>query len=1094
MPPPRVLTFNFHEPYLCLMAKTGLTLHVGQYESGPLRRPWFQHYRPKPPNIVLVPERQWRADLMAGKYDVVIAHNENNALNILEAPVPKLLVCHNRKTFLMTTATTRQGDARQSFAELIERLQQEFEFVFISESKKRDYSLPGRVILPGIDIEEFGGYSGAERRVLRVGNMMRERDLMFDVDFQEQAVTRLPNVVVGENPGITDSKPASSFDELLWHYRNERCLLHVTRQEYEDGYNLVMLEAMAAGMPVVALANETSPITDGVDGFAAPDAATLRNRLVELLENQDLAREIGARGRETVARAFPIEAFVERWREAIFVAAERHPRRAKSTTASRERVLLHYMASPITTGRYFERALRERCDVVTAGFRAPEEVLELWGFGSAPPPYPPHDINLPLQTTWAAIRDGLPPGFDPDLYFWIDSGPKSPPDGLDAVKIPKVAYLIDSHVAPDLRLSMAKPFDCVFLAQKAQVETFREAGVKHVFWMPLACSPELHDTGSFERTVDVAYVGSFSTEEDQRRPRLLEEIRNRYPNHYIGKAWPEDMARIYARSKIVVNACVNHDVNMRVFEAMASGALLITDTADGLEDLFRNGEHLVIYRSDSALPNLIDYYFKHPEERERIARQGQELVLREHTYAHRVEEILRLTRVTLGLAAANTDEPEISDYYECARPEILPHVPLHARRVLDVGCGAGAFSWTLKRYRPNIEISGIEIVPAAAEKARRILEKVIVGNIEEMELPFESDYFDCIVCADVLEHLKDPVAALRKLARVLAPDGVIVISIPNVHYFAVLDTLSQGRWPYMDRGILDRTHLRFFCHDEIAQMIRDAGLEVGELAPLNFVEPERCRREEDGAVRLGKVTIENVSDDELERLRVYQYRVLACKPGEDRLRRAQLALDAGKPEAALALALNALAVDECARRRIAARACVKLGQLTKAETYYREALELRADADDLAGELGILLVAMNRTGEARELLERARAANPENGRVIGALGLASVAEDRPEEAYSLLKQALETSFDHTSLLSHFTALAERLNRIEVALPLMARFADFYPGNLDLALLCADWCARLGRTGEARDRLESVLLLQPGNERAQALMIRLSEGK
>lgn len=1075
------------------MAKTGLTLHVGQYESGSLRRPWFQHYRPKPSNIVLIPEKQWRADLMAAKYDVVIAHNENNALNILEAPVPKLLVCHNRKSFLMTTATTRQGDARRTFAELLERLRQEFEFVFISESKKRDYGVPGRVILPGLDIGDFGGYTGTERRILRVGNMMRERHLMFDVDFQESVLTQLPNVVVGENPGIPRSKPASNFDELLWHYRNERCLLHITRQEYEDGYNLAMLEAMAAGMPVVALANDTSPLTDGTDGFVAADAATLRNRLVQLLDNPDLALEIGAHGRETVSRLFPMEAFIERWREAILEAAERHPRRQKSKTAPRERVLLHYMSSPITTGRYFDQALRERCDVMTAGFRAPEKVLELWGFPGAPPTYPPHDIDLPLHTTWTAIQDGLRPGFDPDLYFWIDSGPKSPPDDLESLRTPKIAYLIDSHVAPDLRLAMAKPFDCVFLAQRAQVELFREAGIKNVFWMPLACSPQLHAAGPFDRSLDVAYVGSFSTEEDQRRPRLLNEIRRRYPNHFIGKAWPEQMARIYASSKIVVNACVNCDVNMRVFEAMASGALLITDNADGLEDLFRNGEHLIIYRSDTALPNLIDYYLKHPEERERIARQGQELVLREHTYAHRTEEILRLARVTLGIEAAHPDEPEISDYYECARPEILPHVPLHARRVLDVGCGAGAFAWTLKRYRPNVEITGIEIVPAAAEKARRILENVIVGNIEEIDLPFAPDCFDCIVCADVLEHLTDPVAALRKLAHVLAPDGVIVVSIPNVHYFAVLDTLSQGRWPYMDRGILDRTHLRFFSHDEIAQLVRDAGLEVGELAPLNFVQPERCRREENGSVRLGKVTIEDVSDEELERLRVYQYRVLACKPGENRLRRAQLALDAAKPEAALALALNALAVDECDRRRIAAKACVKLGQLTKAETYYREALDLHPRAHDVAGELGILLVAMNRTADARTLLEQARAANPENGRVIGALGLACVSDDRPEDAYALLRQSLETSFDHTSLLPHFVALAERLDYISDALPLMERFADFYPGNLDVALLCADWCAKLGRMDEARERIDNVLLLQPGNDRAQELMKRISEG-
>lgn len=1089
---PRVLTFNFHEPYICLMAKTGLTLHVGQYESGVLARPWFAHYRAVPENVVLVPERQWRTDLMAGRYDVVIAHNENNALDVLKAPARKLHVCHNRRSFLATTARTNRGDPVASFRDLIACLREAFEFVFISESKRDDYGIPGRVILPGIDVSEYGGYSGDDARVLRVGNMMRERNLMFDVDFQEQVVAGLPYLVVGENPGIPGSTPARSFEELLSRYRQLRCLFHVTREAYEDGYNLVMLEAMATGMPVVALANATSPLTDGVDGLVSYDPGVLRERIETLLRDQDLASEIGARGRETVARKFPIEAFVEKWRAAIFETADQTSQRLggipSKKPARRLNILLQYMASPITTGRYFDEALRERHDVLTAGFRAPEDVLALWGFPVPAPPYPPHPIDLPLRASWSDIAAALPPGFSPDLYFWVDSGPKEVPSGLEALEAPKIAYLIDSHVAPDLRLEMARHFDCVFLAQKGQIDAFRQAGIRNVYWAPLACSPALHQVPECERTLDAAYVGSFSTEEDARRPRLLEAVRSRFPNSFVGKAWPEDMARVYARAKVVVNACVNRDVNMRVFEALAAGALLITDEADGLEDLFEDRKHLVVYRKDDDLLDLIAYYLNHEAERLAIAAAGRELVLREHTYGHRVAEILDTARAVLGaLGREDTSYFELGEYYECPRPELLPFIPLHARRVFDVGCGAGAFGWLLKRQRRNVEVTGLEMVEHAAAKARRVLDCVIVGSIETMDLPFADGHFDCIVCADVLEHLVEPATVLKKLARVLAPDGLVVISIPNVRYFAVIESLSLGRWQYMDRGILDRTHLRFFTRPELEALIRDAGLELCELAPLSMAGEELLPRQADGSVRIGKVTLANVDDAEYADLRVYQYRVLAGRPGADRLDRARQALENGHADAAVALALHAVGVDEGERRRIAAKAYVRLGQLTQAENLLREAMSLRPGDAEAEGDLGILLVGMNRADAARPHLERAIAANPENGCALGALGLVCIAERRPEAAYDCLKRALLTGYEHLPLFKHFIPLAENLDQVEDALPVLEQYADYYPGNEELACACAAWRLRRGDAVAARERLDALLLLEPNNMRAQELL-------
>ena len=1093
MSQPRILTFNFHEPYLCLMAKTGLDFDIGVYEESSHARPWHTQYRPKPANLHPVPEAEWRDKLKTGKYDAAIAHNETNALDIAHAPCAKLLVCHNRRTFLNTTVTVDEGDPIAVFGRLLAKLASLFDFVFISETKRDDYGLPGRVILPGIDLEEFSGYTGEERCILRVGNMMTDRRLMFDVGFQEEICRGLPNRVVGSDPQIPEAKPAESFEELLGFYRRCRCMLHVSREGYEDGYNLAMLEAMACGMPVAALANPTSPITDGIDGFTSYDAAVLHERLRQLLDDADLARALGARARETVAKKFPIEAFTEKWRAAVFEAAEgkRDPVKWRpKPTPHRPKILLHYLTSPLTTGRYFEQAMRETYDVLTVGTRLPEEALRMWGFDQEPPPYPPHQVDVPHKTPYAEILEALPRGYRPDLYFWIDSGPRQVEPDIDTLDVPKVAYLIDSHVSPELRLEMARHFDCAFLAQKAQVVWLKEQGIGHVYWAPLACSPALHDVGDLERIHDMAYVGSFSAEEGPRRPRLFKAVQERFPNSKVGRFWPREMARIYAQAKIVVNACHNHDVNMRVFEAMASGALLITDEAEGLEDLFEDGTHLVIYRNDNEVLGLIEQYLEDADARRRIAAAGQRLVLHKHTYARRVREIMDQVEQALGANALRVPQKKAADYYQNPRREVIQHVPFKAQRVLDIGCGAGALGYALKEERGVQEVTGVEVVEDVGAKARDVLDHVLVGDIETMALPFADAYFDCIVCGDVLEHLVDPAAVLRKLGRVLGDDGVIVISVPNVRYHEVIAMLGSGAWTYMDAGILDSTHLRFFTRSTLAAMVEEAGFEVAELHPLNIYDAQRLPRNPDGSLSLGKITIHDLDDAEYEEFLVYQWVAMAVKPGLDRLAPAREALEANDNEAAFAHAVDAVGVDEFERRHIMAKALARMGDLQKAEQCYRDVLAMRA-APDVEGEYGILLIGMNRVGDAKAYLERALKAKPDHDRVQGAMGLACLAGERYEDAYGYLQGALQANFEHVSLLKPFVDVAGMLGRFEDAEPLVRDFAEFYPGNPDLACEHAAVLMALERFDAARERLDTILLLSPHHEEAALLMEKLN---
>jgi 2-polyprenyl-3-methyl-5-hydroxy-6-metoxy-1,4-benzoquinol methylase len=152
-----------------------------------------------------------------------------------------------------------------------------------------------------------------------------------------------------------------------------------------------------------------------------------------------------------------------------------------------------------------------------------------------------------------------------------------------------------------------------------------------------------------------------------------------------------------------------------------------------------------------------------------------------------------------------------------------------ARRVLDVGCSTGYLGRVLAER--GCVVDGVEIDPEAAQLAREHLHAVIEIDLDNEDLAqsFPGSQYDCIVMADVLEHLANPAAVLESAISLLAPQGEVVISVPNVAHGSVRLALLQGRWDYRDTGLLDRTHRRFFTRESILDLVREAGLAVAEL-------------------------------------------------------------------------------------------------------------------------------------------------------------------------------------------------------------------------------------------------------------------------
>ena len=161
-------------------------------------------------------------------------------------------------------------------------------------------------------------------------------------------------------------------------------------------------------------------------------------------------------------------------------------------------------------------------------------------------------------------------------------------------------------------------------------------------------------------------------------------------------------------------------------------------------------------------------------------------------------------------------------------------------RILDVGAAHGYLAATLRRR--GFHVTGIEADPVLAEEAAHHCHELHVADLDG-PLPSFGARFDVILYGDVLEHLRDPMAVFTCLNQSLRPDGIVIVSLPNIANLYIRVHLLMGRFDYADRGILDRTHLHFFTRKTFRSFLDHAGLDVLQLTatpiPLPLIVPER---------------------------------------------------------------------------------------------------------------------------------------------------------------------------------------------------------------------------------------------------------------
>ncbi len=173
------------------------------------------------------------------------------------------------------------------------------------------------------------------------------------------------------------------------------------------------------------------------------------------------------------------------------------------------------------------------------------------------------------------------------------------------------------------------------------------------------------------------------------------------------------------------------------------------------------------------------------------------------------------------------EKPE--QYFSIDRSEMLKFIPKGASRVLEVGCGQGGFG-ALIAATMGAEVHGVEINREAASIASSALKRVFVGPMEDVIDQLPDDFYDTVVFNDVLEHFSYPEKVLQSLRKKVVQGGVIVASIPNVRHIGNLyHLLVEKDWHYLDSGIRDRTHLRFFTEKSIRRFFYENGFKIRSL-------------------------------------------------------------------------------------------------------------------------------------------------------------------------------------------------------------------------------------------------------------------------
>jgi hypothetical protein len=263
-----------------------------------------------------------------------------------------------------------------------------------------------------------------------------------------------------------------------------------------------------------------------------------------------------------------------------------------------------------------------------------------------------HDIHVlsDIKSDYVQIDEIVHQNFDiykyikkkeikPDIIFFCEGGSmKLFPQGLEIVECKTAWYGIDTHMDLIKHIEISKFFDITFLAQKEFVNIFTKTGLLNTFWLPLAFDFSMLPITKLQKVYDISYVGSNNNDLHPIRFDLIAKLKKEFPNSYFGQATGQDMYKIYSQSKIVFNKSINNDINMRYFEALGNGAMLLTDkiNENGVEEIFEKQKHFLEYDNSNIVTVAKAYLESNINESDYL----QDFIFKKHTYEMRVSKII----------------------------------------------------------------------------------------------------------------------------------------------------------------------------------------------------------------------------------------------------------------------------------------------------------------------------------------------------------------------------------------------------------------------------------------------------------------------
>lgn len=237
---------------------------------------------------------------------------------------------------------------------------------------------------------------------------------------------------------------------------------------------------------------------------------------------------------------------------------------------------------------------------------------------------------------WPEVLAALPSDFKPDLLIVYDNSSPIVITHLETIDIPSVFYSVDIHHHFAYHSYLGLVFDNIFVAQKDYAPEFHKIGIQP-HWLPLWASVSMEPMEP--KTFGAVFLGTLDPLLNPDRVRFFDELKKLVEIDVRTAPFPD----VFPRSQIIVNQTVKGDLNFRVFEAMMSGALLLTErSGNGLNELFKEDVHLVLYEKGNAAEagEKISYYLAHPEEARKIGLAGRDIICSQHLPMHRAQQLL----------------------------------------------------------------------------------------------------------------------------------------------------------------------------------------------------------------------------------------------------------------------------------------------------------------------------------------------------------------------------------------------------------------------------------------------------------------------